>query len=266
VARIQQGREDPPRGAGRDLRTGGARDSRHEPHGLPEGRLLEPLPLLPGPGHPSAQARGRAGRGQVRGDLVGAGAQRGRRRNARRHRGPGRGVDHHPVHAGARRRAGAPVLRRAGPAQHRRQRGVPGLQPRLAPHLGPLQPHRQHGRLVPCRSHPDLARESGVHEHALVPLRRRVPVQRRRGGDHRAGLQPVRDPRRLPPAGAHRHRRRPRPGHVSGDHRGGALQEAVRPGADRPAAAGALASCAAPTSWRATATTSSSGGTFPRAY
>ena len=85
-----------------------SRDSRHEPDGLPEGRLLEPLPLLTRPRHAAAQARGRARRGQVRADLLGRGAQRHRRRHARRDPGAGPGSRSSPR---SRPRSGAAPAR-----------------------------------------------------------------------------------------------------------------------------------------------------------
>ena len=158
-------------------------------------------------------------------------------------------VDHHAADAGGRGGARAAAGYPSGPADDRRQRGVPGLQPRLAPHLGALQSDRQHGRLVPGGPDAHLARQPRLHQHPVVPLRRRVAVQRRRGGDDRPGLQPLGDPRRLPPARAHRDRRRPGARDVQGDHRRRALPEAVRPGADRPARCSSArtpaASCAA---------------------
>ncbi len=168
---------------------------------------------------------------------MGRRAHRHRRRDPRRHRERWRGLDHQPLHAGAGRGPRTDVLRGARAADDRRQRRVPGLQPRLAPHLGPVQPDLVDGRLVPRRADAHLACEPRLHEHPLVSLRRRVAVQRRRGRHHRPRLQPVGDPRRLSPPGAHRQRRRARALDVQGDHRRRPLPEAVRPGADRPAAA-----------------------------
>ena len=235
------------------------------PMGCQKGACLEPLPLLAGPRHHAPQAGRGARRGQVRGDLLGPGAHRDRRRHPRCHRGSGTGVGRHPLHTRGGCGQRAVLQRRAGPADHRRQCGVPGLQSRLAPDLGALQPRRHHGRLVPGGADADLARQSGLHQHPVVPLRGRVPLQRRRGGDDRAGLQPLGDPRRLPPAGADRHRRGAGPGDVQGDHRRGVSTRSTscrsRPICRCWCARTTAASCAAATWWRASGRTSSTGGT-----
>ena len=94
--------------------------------------------------------------------------------------------------------AGARVHQRARLAPDRRQRRVPGLEPGLLHHLGQVQPRHLDGRLVPGGPDAHLALQPRLHEHPLVPLRRRVPLQRRRGRDHRARLQPLGHPCRLP--------------------------------------------------------------------
>ncbi len=85
----------------------------------------------------------------------------------------------------------------------------------------------------------DLAREPGLHQHPVVPLRGRVPIQRRRGSDDRPGLQPLGDSRGQPPADPDRHRCGAGAGDVQGDHRRRLVQEAFRAGADGSPAAGA---------------------------
>ena len=89
------------------------RRARHEPDGLPEGRVLEPLPLLAGPRDASAEARGRARRGQVRARLLGRGARPTsptRILDAIQEQGPESIIN--LLHARARRGAGAHVLAR----------------------------------------------------------------------------------------------------------------------------------------------------------
>ena len=114
------------------LHAGRSRHPRHEPDGLPEGRVLEPLPLLARPRDAAAEARRRARRGQVRA------ASPGTRRStdiadamldAIEEQGPESILTLLTPEPGA-----APARQFALAARHaddRRQRRVPGLQPRL---------------------------------------------------------------------------------------------------------------------------------------
>ena len=237
--RLREGRQDPARGAGRLAAADRAGHPRHESDGLPEGRVLAAAARRSRSRHAAAPARGRARRGQVRAGLVGRGAHRDRRRDARRHPGTGTRVDHRPDDARDGCVAGAHLRERDRRRDHRRQRRVPRLQPRLPPDVGRLQSRRVDGRLVPRRPDTDLAREPRLHLHHDVPLPRRVAVQRRRDRHDRARLLALRGPCRLSPADPDRHRRRARARDVQGDHRRGSVSEAVRAGADRPVAAGA---------------------------
>ena len=168
---------------------------------------------------------------------MGRGVHRHRRRDAGRDPGSGSRVDHQPDDARAGRRARSRIHLRPEQPDDGRERRVPGLQPGLLHHLGHLQPRQLDGRLVPGRADAHLALQPRLHQHRVVPLRRRVPLQRRRSGDDRARLQPLGDPRRLPHAGEDRQRRRARAVDVQGHHRCGHLQQALRAGTDRPAAA-----------------------------
>ena len=142
VPRLRARRQDRPRGAVRHAARHPARRAGHEPDGLQQGRLLGLPAHRARPRHPAAEARRRARRRQVRARLLGRSAHRHRRRHARRHRGAGPRVHHHPDDSGARRRRRPQLHRRHRLARHRRQRRVPGLEPRLLHHLGQVQPRR----------------------------------------------------------------------------------------------------------------------------
>ncbi len=168
---------------------------------------------------------------------MGRGADRHRRCHARRLRGAGPGVRDHADDAGAGRRRRPVVCLGHRLADDRRQRRVPGLEPRLLHHLGQVQPGCFRRRLVPGGSDHRLGQQPGLLGDSVVSLRAGVPLQRRRGRHHRPGLQPVRDPRRLPRAGADRHRRRTGAGDVPRHRRREPLRRALCPRTDGPFAA-----------------------------
>ena len=224
MARLLQGRQGRPRGASRHLPHHRARRARHEPDGLPEGRVVEPAALQRGARPLSDEARRRARRRQVAARLLGDRLQRHRRRHPRCRAGPGPAVALPHRHTGRRRHAADPVEHVLGAARlpgHRSAGGDQRLQPRHLHHLRQVRPGARRRRLLPQRAGAHLARQPGVHQHHLVPLHAGGAVQRRRGRHHRTRLQPVRGPRRLPRADRDRHRRRVRQRHVAGGHRRG---------------------------------------------
>ena len=242
LARLLARRKDRPRGAGRHLPDHRSGHPRPEPDGMPEGRRLEPAALQRGAGPASAQAGRGARRGQVGGNLLGPGAPRDRRRHPRRRRGPGRRValpHRHPRRGGDAADHVERLLRAAGiPGD-----GSPGrdqrLQSRHLHHLREVRSRPGDGRLLQDRADPDLAREPGVHQHHLVSLRAGGALQRQRRRHHRAGLQPLGDPRRRPRPHRDRDRYGLRQRDVAGDSERGPGGSRFHPVADGPAAAGA---------------------------